>query len=117
MKSAVVAALWLAIAAAASAQSHAPAAPARCTLPESKALTGGEDRAASIARFEQLEPDCLKAVFLQCSQASREMMLDMGSAATCSVSYEALLRRGFGGNFNALLAWWRGQPDDKTALE
>jgi hypothetical protein len=32
----------------------------------------------------------------------------------CSLGHEALLRRVFGGDFNALLAWWRSQREPST---
>lgn len=70
------------------------------------------DRARTLARFEQLPEGCLKALLLRCSRDAGERLLDNGDAAMCSISYEALLRRGFDGNFDALLAWWRVHRDD-----
>lgn len=65
------------------------------------------DRARTLARFEQLPVGCLNVLFLRCSRDAGERFLDLGDAAVCSIGYEALLRRGFDGNFEALLAWWR----------
>ena len=70
------------------------------------------DRAAIISRYEQLPELCLKDMFLACSEAAGETLLDGGSAAACSLNYEALLRRSFGGDFNALMVWWRAEVDD-----
>lgn len=67
------------------------------------------DRAAALARYEQLPPSCLQQLFAACSDASSRTMLDPGGAAACSFSYEALLRQQFGGSFPALLAWWRSR--------
>lgn len=71
------------------------------------------DREGALARFERLPEHCLKRVFRYCAVIAGETMLDGGSAARCSVAYEALLRRSFRGDFHALMAWWRsdrGQP-------
>ena len=70
------------------------------------------DRAGMLSRYEQLPPYCLKAMFMQCAAQANEQVLDFGSAATCSIGYEALLKRGFSGDFHALLAWWRNQRND-----
>lgn len=81
---------------------------ARCELPQpadgSHPLAG---RAESLSRYEAMPPQCLKAMFMMCTEAARTQLLDLGSAAACSIGYEALLRSGFGGNFQALMAWWR----------
>lgn len=74
------------------------------------------DRAGALARYEQLPQYCLKAMFMQCAAQANEQVLDFGSAAACSIGYEALLKRGFSGDFQALMAWWRTQRDtDSTA--
>jgi hypothetical protein len=67
------------------------------------------DHDGARSRFEQLPLPCLKAIFVQCSDAASEQVLDFGSAAACSIGYEALLKRGFSGDFQSLLAWWRTQ--------
>ena len=79
-----------------------------CELPASDVdpLT---DRAGILARYERLPRACLHEIFVACSAAAGEALLDFGSAAVCSFGYEALLRQGFGGNFPALMAWWRTQ--------
>lgn len=83
---------------------------ANCELPQpadgAHPLAG---RAESLSRYEAMPPQCLKAMFMVCTEAARTQLLDLGSAAACSIGYEALLRSGFGGNFQALMAWWRTQ--------
>lgn len=79
----------------------------RCELP-----AGADpfaDRARLLTRFEQLPPACLRSLFVQCNAAASQGLLDFSSAAACSFGYEALLRRDFGGNFPALMAWWDGE--------
>ena len=81
-----------------------------CELPASE-TDPLADRAGLLQRYERLPQACLRAIFTACSEASRSSLLDFGTAATCSLGYEALLRQGFGGNFQALMTWWRGHRD------
>lgn len=62
--------------------------------------------------FARLSAPCLKELYLRCSQKSSQGLLDFGDAALCSFGHEALLKKEFGGDFNALLAWWRVHRDD-----
>lgn len=72
------------------------------------------DRQASLQSFESVPDGCLRAMFLMCADTSRNQLMDLGSAAACSVGYEVLLKRSFGGDFNALLAWWRSQRGENV---
>ncbi|TFY96551.1 hypothetical protein [Ramlibacter rhizophilus] len=67
------------------------------------------EREAIIQRLSRLPDPCLKSLFHACSAAAGESLLDGADAALCSMSYEALLRRSFNGDFQALLAWWRNE--------
>ncbi|KAB2873792.1 MAG: hypothetical protein IT503_08590 [Burkholderiaceae bacterium] len=93
---------WLAAALAPPAI-HADTAPwgAHSVLREHEAIA---------ARFEVMPEADLKAVYLRCDAEANRRLLDFGDAALCSLAYEALKRRVFGGDFDALLAWWRTQP-------
>jgi hypothetical protein len=84
----------------ASGQCSAPAAPGPEVITQ---------RAETISSMEQLPEGCLKRILLQCSDSANQQLMDFGSAAICSMSYEALLRKSFGGNFSAMMAWWRGE--------
>jgi hypothetical protein len=53
------------------------------------------------------EVHSLKAAYMRCDRAATERLLGSGDAAICSVIYEELLKVGFGGDFQRLLAWWR----------
>jgi hypothetical protein len=103
-------ALPFVIAAAAACMAAAPAAraaPPGCALP-----TGMDplaERQELLAEFERLPQQCLEGIFRECTAASSQGFLDLGAAAVCSFGYEALLRQGFGGNFHALMAWWRSE--------
>ena len=63
------------------------------------------------ARLERLSDSDLKSFYLECSRTGRRA-LGMGGVAECSVGYELLLQRTFGGDFYALLAWSRRQRAD-----
>jgi len=82
---------------------------AGCQLPAANDAHPLADREAWLSRYEALPPHCLKTLFMVCSEAAKVQLLDLGAAATCSIGYEALLRRGFAGDFQALMAWWRTQ--------
>ncbi|HWP11999.1 MAG TPA: hypothetical protein VNN06_09280 [Ramlibacter sp.] len=68
-------------------------------------------RGETLMWFEQMPEGCLKSLFMECAEAANERFLDLGSAAICSIGYEALLRQGFGGDFHALIAWWRRERE------
>lgn len=99
-----IAAAWPTLAQAQSADCRVPELPAHPLVA----------RSASITWFEQMPESCLKAMFMECAAATREHILDLGSATFCSVGYEALLKRGFGGDFHALMGWWRSQREARS---
>jgi hypothetical protein len=76
--------------------------------PESDLLA---DRAGMLARYQRLPTQCLQRIFRACAEEADRSFLDLGSAAICSLGYEALLKQEFGGSFPALLAWWRTGQD------
>lgn len=53
--------------------------------------------------------DQLKATYLDCDRRASIAMLDFGDAASCSLVHEELRQRGFGGDWNRMLAWWKSQ--------
>lgn len=59
--------------------------------------------------------DDLKRSYLACHDASTRRVLGMGEVMHCSVVYEALKQRAFGGDFERLLAWARAQPPRTAA--
>lgn len=101
----VVAAAVIAVWSCAHAASSAPPA---CEVPAPEAHPLA-DRRGVLAEYERLPRPCLEQIVLQCSAAAGESFLDQGSAAICSIGYEALLKSGFNGNFNVMLSWWRSQ--------
>jgi hypothetical protein len=63
------------------------------------------------SRQAAVEPEvqALKAAYLRCDQAATERLLGVGDAASCSVIHEKLLKVGFGGDFERMLAWWQAE--------
>ena len=53
----------------------------------------------------------LKAEYLACDRASTQTALSPGTAAYCSMVSEELLRRGFDGEFERLIAWSRSEKE------
>ena len=71
----------------------------------------------SLADPQRAQVAELKTVYLTCEQAASRTILDMAAAAFCSRYAEELLRRGFAGDFNLLLAWWREAKEQAVAVE
>jgi hypothetical protein len=86
-------------------QSDSPTCPA--AIP---AVGWLSDRETSIRSHRELSEVCLKNLVRQCEVEAEAGFLDVGSAATCSLRYEALLRLGFRGDFDAFLRWWHDAP-------
>ena len=64
-----------------------------------------------LAQGERIE--ALERAFWRCDHAATQGVLDSATAADCSTATEALKARRFGGNFSAMLAWWRERKDDE----
>jgi hypothetical protein len=59
--------------------------------------------------------DRLKSEYLACNVAVMKSRLEAGAIMQCSVVYEALLQRGFGGDFIKLLAWSKAHTPQRVA--
>lgn len=62
-----------------------------------------------VAKLEAAPNEELKSVYNDCSREAETRLLGAGEAAVCSIIYETLKRRVFGGDFAALLDWSRAQ--------
>jgi hypothetical protein len=65
--------------------------------------------AAQAATQPSLE--ALERAFWRCDHAATHDALDSGTAMDCSIATEAFKARRFGGDFAAMLAWWRANKD------
>jgi hypothetical protein len=63
-----------------------------------------------LAHFDSLPEANLKALFMSCSKESSRRVMGADEGALCAMAWDELLER-FGGDVDALLAWWRGQRD------
>ena len=71
----------------------------------------GADGAAPPEAMDVVHPESLKLRYLQCEQAASQSPLDAPMVMSCSVVYEELKQRVFGGSFDALHAWGREARD------
>lgn len=85
-------------------------ASAACHMPSGLAHPLME-RDGGLSLYASLPDHCLKTMYLNCSAASERAVLGQETAVACSLGHEALLKRVFGGDFDALLAWWRNHRE------
>lgn len=57
--------------------------------------------------LQHATPAELQSTYLACDRMAMSGLLDFGTATYCSVVYEALKARVFGGDFDRLLTWHR----------
>ena len=80
-----------------------------CSFPTNAQVLGHGtvvlDEQQVIAQLQTLPEVELKDAYSHCSREATQRLLGYGEAALCSIVYETLLRRVFGGNFDALLTW------------
>ena len=68
------------------------------------------------AKPDAMPVDELKRVYLSCNRAAMGSQLDTPGIMQCSVVYEQLKLRAFGGDFEKLRAWSKAQSSiQKTA--
>ena len=63
------------------------------------------------AADEEARIEMLKRAYLSCSDAALRGRLQTGAVQQCSVIYEELKWRAFGGDFLRLFVWSRAQAD------
>lgn len=76
--------------------------------------TGRNFDGAVMDHLDRLPAADLKRLYLDCESESETGRLGIGGIEACSVVYVELLRRVFGGDFDALLAWSRQQTVDNA---
>ena len=81
------------------------------------ARAGLGQREMLVAAFDQWPLPRLEAYFMACDQASSERMMAMDEGARCAMAWDTLLRRRFGGNVAAMLAWWRSERARSLATD
>lgn len=83
-------------------------------------LSAWSDHDLIRTRLDRLGEPELKTLYLNCCDESERRVLGFEEAARCSIAAEVLKRRSFGGDFGAMLAWWRlqrgGSPAARTTV-
>ncbi len=64
------------------------------------------------SRLQRVPVEELKAMYLNCNREALAGRLDAGAIMACSVVYETLKQRAFGGDFDALRSWSRARDAD-----
>ena len=83
--------------------------PLACTLALAAFVSTASTAQPDRSHLATLTVDKLKLMYLECDRRARQTMLGSAEAAHCSMAYEELKQRGFGGDFGRLLAWWQAQ--------
>lgn len=78
------------------------------------ALAGSPARGSSDGELDTVSVDELKRIYLACGRAAESGRLETAGIMQCSIVYEALKRRAFGGDFARLLAWSRAQTSARS---
>ena len=63
--------------------------------------------------LKDVSKDDLKRLYLSCDRAASSGQLNSTGIMRCSVVYEELRLRAFGGDFDKLRAWSRAQPSER----
>ncbi len=87
--------------------SHAVSAAASDGVREERAPVPPAPFEAAVSEIRKLTEAELKRFYLKCSRASVRGNISGGEIQLCSVGYEQLLQRVFGGDFREFLEWRR----------
>lgn len=74
---------------------------------DSNNARAGESIDAARGILNDMPAERVKAIYLACLGEATQRPLGGGEAAFCSIVYDVLLTRHFGGDFHGLLAWSR----------
>lgn len=74
--------------------------------------TAGTPREQMLASFDRLPEPALATAFLQCDRDARARVLGMDEGVRCAMAWDALLRRVFANDVDALIAWWKVHRDE-----
>lgn len=67
-----------------------------------------------LAAFDHMPRPQLEQLFMRCDAESSRSVLGFGEGVLCAMAWDALLKSGFSGDVQALLAWWRAQRQAQT---
>lgn len=72
---------------------------------------------SAIDELNDVPVEYLKRIYLACAGAAVDGQLDNAGIMQCSVAYEVLKERAFGGDFLKLLAWSQAHPVARSASQ
>lgn len=84
-----------------------PAASTLLRPAQAPAATAGTPREQLLVSFDHLPEPALATAFLQCDREARARLLAMDEGVRCAMAWDALLRRVFANDVDALIAWWK----------
>lgn len=67
-----------------------------------------------LASFDRMPEPALATAFLRCDREARVRMLSFEDGVRCAMACDALLRRVFAGDVDALIAWWLVHRDESA---
>jgi hypothetical protein len=67
-----------------------------------------------LASFDRMSEPALAAAFLRCDREARVRMFGFEDGVRCAMAWDALLRRVFAGDVDALIAWWRVHREESA---
>lgn len=67
-----------------------------------------------LASFDRMPETALATAFLRCDREARVHMLSFEDGVRCAMAWDALLRRLFAGDVDALIAWWLVHRDESA---
>jgi hypothetical protein len=73
------------------------------------------DTAQDAAVFASWPLDKVKQAYLECDRTSSRELIPPGVMVHCVMIGDTLRQRGFDGNFDRLLAWWRSEKNAAAA--
>ena len=64
-----------------------------------------------LAVYDRMPRAHMERMFMRCDTESSQSMLGLQEGVLCAMVWDALLKRGFDGDVQALLVWWRAQRE------
>ena len=76
--------------------------------------SAGTPREQLLARYDHMSEPALAATFLSCDREATARVLGPDDGVRCAMAWDALLRRVFAGDVDALIAWWQANREEST---
>lgn len=70
-----------------------------------------------LASFDRMPEPALEALFLRCDREAWARVLNFEDGVRCAMAWDALLKRVFGDDVDALMAWWLIHRGRESAVD